>query len=55
MLICRYDLALTKNWVAAILTLTERFFYTALLYGCHRQRVALEWQKRSMWHVWDLN
>ena len=29
------------------MTLTERFFYTALLYGCHRQRVALEWTEKA--------
>ena len=44
-------LDLTKNWVTTILTLTERFFYTALLYGCHRQGVAFKWQKRHMWHI----
>ena len=50
-LICRLDLTLTKNWDATILTLIERFLYVVLLYGCHRQRVALERQKRCVWHV----
>ena len=36
-------MTLTKTWVVTILKLTERFFYTELLYG---QRVALEWQKK---------